>query len=453
MDVSGDPTVDLIWIEKPDASGILDDVARYVPALEDMLKAGVVVSSAALPFYDDYALIELAFTNPKRCLYGLHAPGDFWLLDGRSTPIYRVNTVAPLRLSRATVSSYASFFLTFVSPPLHGVSAGRPGTQHATQPVDRARLLSSLSPEKVRTRDDGYTIDAPDGIARHLDASGRVSIAGVEVDPPPLRTLGRFRRIQAIPGIARWTRVTPDERTRLLGWLQPWAIPGHGDNSAFQMRRADVSFYRTHAIYELLLAADGEQRQSYMIAGGGEVRALDATSRPIHETNAVEPPVLQSPHDASEYLRFFCWAISGDKGRFILVERLRDIAWATAPPEPERAVLRDRLEPIHVEARAESASADDRWRLSATIAYDNAVFRGHFEIDRAGTVGMIDDEPIITGLPVRTGADAESHIATLVRDDARPATYLDAFCVSGASAELRTSSADAFVALLRNPED
>src|SRR6185503_8770576 len=97
--------------------------------------------------------------------------------------------------------------------PLHGVPAGRPGTQHATQPLDRARLVSSLSPEKVRASDDGYTIDAPDGIARHLDASGHVSIAGVDVDPPPHRTLGRFSRIQAIPGIARWTRVTPDERT------------------------------------------------------------------------------------------------------------------------------------------------------------------------------------------------------------------------------------------------
>ncbi|MGB4101482.1 MAG: hypothetical protein WBK91_06210 [Alphaproteobacteria bacterium] len=74
------------------------------------------VKEAALPFYDEYKLYNMAdatLPQPNE-RFMIYKPGDVHLMNWTNEPIYRVNDKAPIKLDRKTIIPYAKFFFHFV---------------------------------------------------------------------------------------------------------------------------------------------------------------------------------------------------------------------------------------------------------------------------------------------------------------------------------------------------
>lgn len=75
-----------------------------------------VIMARDLPFYDGHRFFDLAdhsFMPPSR-RFIVMKDDDVTVLDFTNTPIYSLNSKAPISLNRDTVKDYVRFFFTFV---------------------------------------------------------------------------------------------------------------------------------------------------------------------------------------------------------------------------------------------------------------------------------------------------------------------------------------------------
>jgi hypothetical protein len=374
-----------------EAAAVYSDVQRFVTDTLEPASA-LDMKRKVLSCYPDYALLTIALRDTDRpILLGLYAPGDFWPLD--QAAIDNVNRLAPLHLNKDTVHDYID--LCFAWHP------GDQPTHHAAE------------------RDDGtFQVEAAGHPDRIVSRSGRIT---PPIDIRPLAHVRAFPRVRAIAGVRAWTAVDPKstEMTRLLKAVDVDEVPA----IRLRARKADVSFYRTHSIYELLAWRTGVQhiQQYYFIHHpDGIVRPLDGDTRLIHDINRIEPPQFATGKDAADYLRFFCWATRAIEGRFHVVERIRDISWDDAPPGDVRDKILAQLKPVS----ADRAGAN--WECSATLAYGNHLFLASFTIPPDGAVEMIEDSRLVDkALPIRETEPSRLTVRSTLTDHDLPSTYLD----------------------------
>lgn len=195
-----------------------------------------------------------------------------------------------------------------------------------------------------------------------------------------------------------WTPITGPDRERVLedlGGRLETPLP----DDAVLLRR-DVACYPRHQLVRIRLDGPLGVRESYLLYAPEHPVPLDFTSAPIHELN---PRALKidDAADAEAYLRFFCFAIAGDEGRFFITERVDDLHLEPdAELEPDTAAKLE--ESLHSVRRLTPEADDEEWqyRFSSPILYGDALFEAAFLVDRAGMVTMVDDLPIATDLPV-----------------------------------------------------
>jgi hypothetical protein len=414
------------------SGALIEDVQRFIPDLQRWELEHTVAAIEPLPFYRDYQLLRLTEGGQAgRTLSGLYAPGDFWPLDWNTKSIYHVNKIAPLQLSSETVRPYVLF------------------------------LLTSLLGSTEQTPDVAFE-PLPSGAGFHVAVGGssfNINPGGeIEVGVPPselLKRIGkrnpRTRRVRAISGVKRWKLITLQEKRQVLGDLEALAVP----EQKLWIRRADISFYKTHAIYELLVESGTEFKQAYVLHRPGFVTSLDRQSLSLRHANQEEAPRLDADVNVIEYLRFFCWALSAENGRFLLVEKLRDIPWCEAPPDDKREKILNSLKPIQLLNRPGEADAGDKWILSAVVCYGDTLFTAWFSVRADGSVAMGDDEEIVGGLPLIYGTASEPHISILENIEGpqlsrEPKTYLDRHVKD---AERESCGADQMLAALLQGKD
>ena len=195
-----------------------------------------------------------------------------------------------------------------------------------------------------------------------------------------------------------WTPIAGPDRERVLedlGRRLETPLP----DDVLLLRR-EVGCYPRHQLVRVRLDGPLGVRESYLLYAPDDPVPLDFTSAPIHELN---PRALriEDAEDAEAYLRFFCFALAGDEGRFFITERVDDLHLEPdAELEPETAAKLD--EALHRVRPLPPEPEDEEWhhRFSAPILYGNALFEAAFLVDRTGMVTMVDDEPIATDLPV-----------------------------------------------------
>ena len=133
----------------------------------------------------------------------------------------------------------------------------------------------------------------------------------------------------------------------------------------------------------------------YLIQGrDDELYRLKGTSPPIHEVNAKVPLKLTEAL-APGYLRFFCFFVHGEEGPFHICADTAD----PLLPSADTGVAE------HVEPpRVYGADPNGKFRLSASVFYSNAVFNADFLVAPTGMIEMLDDRPVIVGLPAQIAA-------------------------------------------------
>jgi len=305
--------------------------------------------------------------------------------------------VSPLHLALETVNDYADLFLGW--PHAEGL------TSHASAQPDG----------------DGFLVQRSDGRQLTVGASGQVNHS---IGSP------RVPRVEAILGVRKWTLVdaTSEEMHGVLADLK-WNVAEH-DEVELVVRRAAISFYREHALYEVLSrrkATMAFQQYYFLHHPGGIVRPLDGKSQPIHETNNDERPTFAGDEDAADYLRFFCWATRADEGRFLIVERFRDIPWEKAIDKNDRQKVLRNLKPVSVAPAAANAGKGTTWSGSASVSYGRALFVALFSISPNGRVDMTDDTPVVGELPVREFQPGKLTIERTLTGHGEPETYLDTY--------------------------
>ena len=126
---------------------------------------------------------------------------------------------------------------------------------------------------------------------------------------------------------------------------------------------------------------------------------LDGTSSPIHDVNT-KAPLMLTPAVVCDYLRFFCFFTHGRDGPFLIVEGLgqREIS-----PHSElfRNELAKHLRPVRYWGWS---SEDDGHRASALVYYGSVLFFADFVIKPSGSIRMLTDQTVLTGLPELSAA-------------------------------------------------
>lgn len=160
-------------------------------------------------------------------------------------------------------------------------------------------------------------------------------------------------------------------------------------------RSATLPFYDDARLLWLCIRrirAEKEDRplDVFILKGGHSSRSvlLDGTAGPIHHFNQFEKPVINTD-TAIDYLRFFCFAVRGDEGPFLLYESATD---GSAQAEPAVAATANLARTIDTKGR----STKGDYLFAAIVHYGNSLFQSEFAVTESGMVEMQDDEVLLS---------------------------------------------------------
>lgn len=421
-----------------------------------------VASVAALPFYRDYRLLRVAAAHPSgdepgiasRAVYLLHAPGDLRPLDSSLRGIDRVNLLSPLRLDAANVAQYVALRLAFEhSRPVvslatgramllavirspagaagAGLAAGSPLLDALDEPVleaapDQAGRPDSVRGDEVFRLRIGLAVPGDPAWSRRraeavVTPAGAVTLVAVE-EMPQVSDAALERH--AVPAALAHYCVRIRPGCAWLEWRKPEDKPGQAllnrlgewisKPEKALLRTAPLPWYRHYQLVELSEPGPRGWQRSYAMVAADEpgieepVVALNGTSPPIHKINAIEGELQLDAHNAPAYLAFFCWAVQGEKGSFLIAkESWHEIPLERAPDDDQRARLAQRAWGIHPADAAEERDKVFRDRpaeehgFRTTVAYSNAVFEAWMAVLPDGMVEMLEDQPLMADLPTR----------------------------------------------------
>lgn len=276
--------------------------------------------------------------------------------------------------------------------------------------------------------------------AEWLDAGTLADVATDELGAAGLHAARTLQRIAPVVGVDEWQRAYPGAQPEALDWVR-LLLAEHGlPPDTTVLRRARLPFYRTFDLIEVIeRAAPAEPaRCAYALVRFGEqeegppldVRALNGQSYVVHGVNDVPGELVLDEATVEPYLRFFCWAVHGDRGPFLIPAAAREIPLAGRLKWHDARVL-DHLDYRMLtadpgEPRFAQYSPEAGFLLPrrAIVAYGGAVFESWFAVQRDGTISMIDDTPLVADLPMeieRHGRGALFELRSWKRSPHRPA--------------------------------
>lgn len=280
----------------------------------------------------------------------------------------------------------------------------------ANAPVSAEAARSANAPDAAEA---ARSANAP--VAANAALSATAALAA------SLRPAKALQRITPVLGIDEWVRV-PVGGADMPRWVRQ-LVTDHGlPPETTVLRRARLPFYRTFELVEVLerRSPTSPYRRGYVLVRFDEekarenldIRALNGKSYTIHGVND-EPGELELDEETVEaYLRFFCWAVHGDHGPFLLPRSARELPFAGGRLKPKTSQL---LETIDYRVRTSEGPNDPFAQYvpedgsfaprRAIVAYGGAVFVSWFEVAKDGTIRMLDDTPLMADVPI----DAERY--------------------------------------------
>ena len=156
---------------------------------------------------------------------------------------------------------------------------------------------------------------------------------------------------------------------------------------------APLTFYAAGA----LVKVDGPKMDDplFYIGLKGKYYPLTGSSNPIHGAND-KAPIELNEDNVLQYVRFFCYFVHGDHGPFTVVENEKDLIFTDKLPAQMVSKLSDKLEELELIGRL----ADDHYDVTGTVFYGDAIFAARFDVYPDRQIQMVEDDPVITDLPV-----------------------------------------------------
>lgn len=388
-----------------------------------------MVEVAELPFYEGYSLY--AITDLRLPTDEVHellcGPGGAFLLDGSNEAIYKVNELAPVRLSPETLPAYLHFFLSSTSSPM-GTFILAESTEDIpwmpdANPDDIAEASAKLLPltlvehhaddlcllnATILFRDGLYKSDilvAPcpltwegdteeeegsmlageirlvnqemlmDGLAVEIgdDLEEMAGDEGAE-DPGILALYEPFPPAAGIDFHEQPAETAAQVVAAMPEEIQPQACSENG----FHLTAAELSFYPDYALCALSDPAMPVPNVRFFLAqqgDGGQIVPMNKTNEPIYALNSEETLHL-TPETMPLYARFFFFLVQGQLGRFNIAEQPEDVAWLPEATDKDKQTVNELLMPVTY------IGLDDQGlhTLKATVLFRNALFRTEIKI-------------------------------------------------------------------------
>ena len=191
--------------------------------------------------------------------------------------------------------------------------------------------------------------------------------------------------------------------------IWPRLVPnfGFGLTEVSAVRSRELPFYPSATLHEgYCREKDGFAGYLTWIDTPETTVHLTGSSPPIHQLNSRLPIDLTDEAKAKEYLRFFCSAVHGQNGGFLVVESQDDLPYVTPPETPLDSKITDRIQPLSL-TRFEGEADDEGktptgWKTECTIQYGRDLFFSKMVVGLDGRVEMLEDDLQIEGLELIT---------------------------------------------------
>lgn len=181
------------------------------------------------------------------------------------------------------------------------------------------------------------------------------------------------------------------ERQRVLRRVRSLERVEHPSVRSTAISRFDLPFYTDVDLFELKNPRWTNPAARLCFLGrGGSLSWLDGESSPIHAVNA-KADLRITETNVLEYLAFFCFFVRGERGPFLIVDRLDN---AFIPCGIDRATL----EGVFRSPKIFGQDHNGDWRISALVYYADVVFFADFLVQLNGMIEMMDDWPVAEDL-------------------------------------------------------
>lgn len=190
-----------------------------------------------------------------------------------------------------------------------------------------------------------------------------------------------------------WESVPDTLARELAGRVLPEFSGKELDRAHFKAAAARLPFYATYRLYRLGGLDVAEDlplpAECYALWDGADTAFLiNGESIPLHDANKAAPLVL-TPQNTADYIRFFLFCLLGGEGPFILIE---------TPPEPNvpgAELIAPHACPLIYQGQDESGRA----LYKAVLVYIGSLFSAIFAVAQSGDIEMLDDEPLVDSVP------------------------------------------------------
>lgn len=193
-----------------------------------------------------------------------------------------------------------------------------------------------------------------------------------------------------------WRELHGDEAGEIIGEIHSAALDRRGDlirNAHIERLRAiPLACYPGATLIEAQARIGDQPGLSNHIRGPWGLVTLDGGSAVLHDLNEIEGALtLDSEAAARDYHALFCNTVRGDSGRFLTLTDPNGLLWH-APPED--AIFAAITIGVKIRRGAEG------WKIEAPVAYGETLFVAEFELTPNGIIEMVNDWPVVEGMPV-----------------------------------------------------
>jgi hypothetical protein len=401
----------------------------------------------ALPFYRRLELVRLAWAEGEKVtheVFALYEPGAFSPVDEAGDTFARADKTEPLRLqgdspadTAARLRLYVALRLAFLGSSGDALGRGGPLTVRLLDDEIAAALgivnAPAFSYEQYESRDvNGDVVFIVSAHLLQQELGQRATARPVQVNvwrdghllvlpgegEEPVRIgaddlqladthrglwAQSVRTIPPPPAFLEWAPAEPELESKFKA-----AVKDTVALAGLVVRAARLPFYRNFQLVQATLGeARGEVRYALCRpeAQTLDILALAGGSAAVHDANARtnsegQRELLEERAGSEEYLTFFCWAVDGDEGHFLIASAPGELQLLRPLSEEQEAFFYGDRAQFGV--RREVAEGGTRWL--ARLLYGNALFDSKFTINTEGMIEMVDDEPVIANLPVESQA-------------------------------------------------
>lgn len=224
----------------------------------------------------------------------------------------------------------------------------------------------------------------------------------------PLGNLSRALRFHPINRI-KWRSVKTRKHEVLKRIRAEYLGLENFDDQHIALRTWSPSFYPGYTYYQLTAAPGAGEavRHCYFLISKTDILYLSGDAGVLFELNRRLPLKLKRD-EVIAYLYLYCANTVSTDGRFLVIDEPPDLTFThEVAEEYQNEVTSQIIQPFitkHTGKPHDENEQVTQYDVTATVLYGNSLFLSTFTVGADGVTSMIDDELLMTDLPVLSDA-------------------------------------------------